>query len=183
MVIDSTHKGYGFFDHNQAIPVNDAMITNCENICLVAMGADCVPILIYDPENKAIGAVHAGWRGTAQSIAFETIKKMEFHFSSKPENLIAGLGPSIGPEVYEVDMPVYNSFLKSFSACHEIFKPLENGKFLLDLWNANKIQLTDAGLSEKNIEISGFCTYSNHHLFFSSRKGDKGRFAAGIMLQ
>jgi hypothetical protein len=108
---------------------------------------------------------------------------MEFHFSSKPENLIAGLGPSIGPEVYEVDMPVYNSFLKSFSACHEIFKPLENGKFLLDLWNANKIQLTDAGLSEKNIEISGFCTYSNHHLFFSSRKGDKGRFAAGIMLQ
>lgn len=177
-------SGKGSVDYQTALLDNDAMITNEEGICLVVIGGDCVPVLFYDPVKKVVGAAHSGWRGTAKRIAEQTILKMKNEFGCNPADIKAGIGPSIGPDVYEVDNLVLEAFSKTYKNTSEIFKPLPNdGKYLLDLWKANKIQLIEAGVEYKNIEISEICTFSNNHEFFSARKGDNGRFGCGIMLR
>jgi len=183
-VVKNTDRGKGFSRHTDGFADNDAMITDVKDACLMIMGADCVPILFYDPVRKVIGAAHAGWRGTAKGVSIATVKAMNNEYGCAPADILACIGPSIGPENYEVDMPVYNAFSQNFSYANKLFVKSENdGKFMLDLWRANQIQLISAGLSAENIEISGICTYANHDRFFSARKGDEGRFAAGIMLR
>ncbi|NJO93037.1 MAG: peptidoglycan editing factor PgeF [Chloroflexia bacterium] len=182
-VVKKVHGGKGFYIYDEGFADNDAMITNEKNLCLMIMGADCVPILLYDPINGIIGAAHAGWRGTVQSIASTTVKAMQNKFGCRPSDLVAGIGPSIGPQNYEVDQVVYDKFSKSFDYCHELFtNGKKAGKYQLDLWKANKIQLLNAGLRDENIEVSEICTFENNEDFFSARKGDSGRFASGIML-
>lgn len=162
---------------------NDGMITSEKNICLVVLGADCVPILFYDPVKEIIGAAHAGWRGTFQGIANEMVSIMINSFKCRPEEIFVGIGPSIGPENYEIDLPVYKAFSDKFSYSSELFKSGKyDGKFMLDLWKANQMQLISSGIKAENIEISNLCTYKHNDLFFSARKGDAGRFAAGIMM-
>jgi len=182
-VITSKNTGQNTHYYKDTLMNNDGMVSNEKNICLMVMGADCVPILFYDPVKSVIGASHAGWRGTVQGIAMETINYMKNHFECKPEDIYAAIGPSIGPQNYEVDLPVYNEFCEVFPNSNEIFKVgKEPGKYMLDLWKANQMQLISTGLKPENIEISGICTFENNDLFFSARKGDTGRFAAGIML-
>ncbi len=182
-IVTSKDKGKSFYSYENSLVNNDGMITNEKNICLMVMGADCVPILFYDPINQIIGGAHAGWRGTAKGIAIETVLMMKKHFGCNPNDILVGIGPSIGPENYEVDMPVYKAFAEAFSYSYEFFKPGKiEGKFMLDLWKANKMQLLSAGIKEENIEISNICTFKNNDQFFSARKGDIGRFAAGIMI-
>ena len=147
------------------------------------MGADCVPLLFYDPVQQVIGAAHAGWRGTVQKIAIETIKAMQEAFKCLPSDILVGIGPSIGPSNYEVDNVVYQEFINYFENGKAYFtKGKTTGKYYLDLWKTNKMQLLSTGVKEENIELSGICTFENNSEFFSSRRGDSGRFAAGIML-
>lgn len=182
-VVNKEHAGKGFFEHTEGFADNDAMITTEKDLCLMIMGADCVPVLLFDPVKKAIGAAHAGWRGTVQNISAATIEAMQNKFGCQPQNILAGIGPSIGPQNYEVDDVVYNAFNKNFNYSPNLFtKGKQPGKYQLDLWEANKIQLIKAGLKEENIEVSGICTFENNKDFFSARKGDKGRFASGIMI-
>jgi YfiH family protein len=181
-VVKKDHGGKGFYNYEDGFADNDAMITNEKNLCLMIMGADCVPILLYDPIKAIIGAAHAGWRGAVQSIASTTVKAMQNEFGCKPSDLVAGIGPSIGPKNYEVDQVVYDAFFEAFDYCDELFTNGKlPGKYQLDLWKANKIQLLNAGLKEENIEVSGICTFESNENFFSARKGDSGRFASGIM--
>jgi YfiH family protein len=162
---------------------NDGMLTHEKNICLMVMGADCVPLLYFDPVRKVIGAAHAGWRGTVQGIAIEMVSYMVSYFNCQAEEIIVGIGPSIGPENYEVDLPVYNMFREKFSYTSKIFKKGNcKGKFMLDLWKANQMQLLTSGIKAENIEVSNLCTFKNNDLFFSARRGDYGRFGAGIMM-
>ncbi len=182
-VVKKDHGGKGFYKYEDGFTDNDAMITNEKNLYLMIMGADCVPILLYDPTKEIIGAAHAGWRGTVQGIALSTVKAMQNEFGCNPKHLIAGIGPSIGPQNYEVDQVVYDAFSDAFDYFNDLFtNGKQPGKYQLDLWKANKIQLLNAGLREENIEVSGICTFENNEVFFSARKGDSGRFASGIMI-
>ncbi|MCF6240951.1 MAG: peptidoglycan editing factor PgeF [Bacteroidales bacterium] len=181
--ISASDKGKGVYNYATAIKDNDAMITLEKGICLTAMAGDCVPLLFYEPEQKAIGVAHAGWRGTYKKIAQKTIEKMSLEFGCKPENIIAGIGPSVGSANYEVDDFVYNQFKMHIDNFEKFFsKGKEKGKYYLDLWAANKEQLLEMGLKRENIEISGLCSFAENDLFFSARRGDKERFMAGIMI-
>jgi hypothetical protein len=159
----------------------DALITNCRGLCIAVTVADCVPILLYDPENEAIAAVHAGWRGTAANIAQKAALKMAEHFGSKPSQMLACIGPSAGPDQYEVGSEVVNVFASSY-AQGVVLRRQPNGKAHLNLWEANRQQLAAIGIQQ--IEMAQICTISQPHEFFSARhfQGKGGRFAAGIVL-
>lgn len=144
----------------------DAMITDKKGIGLAIRVADCVPILFFDPVRSAIGLAHAGWRGTLKKITSKTIKSMKQYFDTTPKNLIVGIGPCICVKHYEVD---------------EAVLPGAKGHF--DLRIANRIQLIEAGVKTKNIEIMPYCTYERTDLFYSYRaEGKTGRIMTGIML-
>ena len=182
-VVKSRHGGNGFYQHSGGFANNDAMITKEKNLCLMIMGADCVPVIFFDPVKNVIGAAHAGWRGTVKGVASTTIKAMQNEFGCNPENILAGIGPSISSENYEVDKVVNDAFLKAFNYSNELFtEGKQPGKYQLDLWKANKIQLLKSGLKEVNIELARICTFNNNEAFFSARKGDSGRFASGLRL-
>ncbi len=163
----------------------DALITNIPNICIFVRTADCVPILLFDPIQKAIAAIHSGWKSTIQEISKHTINLMLKEYGTKPEDIVAGIGPSIGPEVYEVGPEVAEKFNQMFGMNH-VIKPIANSnKGYLDLWKANKQILIKSGILEHNIEVAEMCTYSNPELFYSARRdhGKTGRLATGIMIK
>jgi polyphenol oxidase len=161
----------------------DALITSERGICIAVMSADCVPILLYDKKNQAIAAVHSGWRGTVARILEKTLKTMNKEFGTKGSDLIAGIGPSVCQESYEVGEEVVNEVTNAFGSESALMILKPNNKAQLDLWKANKLQLLEFGVNENSIEISDLCTVKNNNYFFSARKGDSGRFAAGIVLK
>jgi len=152
----------------------DGLMTNIPGIPLITFYADCVPLFFLDKENKAIAVVHSGWKGTVQKIGVKTIRQMTEVYGTKPEDCLAGIGPSIGPECFEVGQEVADQFTESFGTRPHIIKPLGNGKYMVDLWAANKLMLMEMGVPENNITISGLCTKCREDLFFSYRR-DKGR--------
>lgn len=161
----------------------DALLTNEGKICIAVMSADCVPILLFDNKNNAVGAVHSGWRGTVARILEKTLHEMQRLFGTKGEDLFAGIGPSVSTESYEVGEEVVEEVRRSFRSSNDLLTPTKDKKAKLDLWKANTIQLKEFGVSPARIEISNLCTVKHNQHFFSARKGDKGRFAAGIMLK
>jgi YfiH family protein len=161
----------------------DALITAETAVCIAVMSADCVPILLYDPRNRAVGAVHAGWRGTVNTILAKTVRAMRDKFNTDAKDLLAAIGPSICQNSYEVGEEVLAQVEKTFGRSSQLVVSTAPGKGKLDLWKANKIQLLEAGVIASNIEVSGLCTAQNNANFFSARRGDNGRFAAGIMLE
>lgn len=163
-----------------AIEDCDALITNVPGIVLTILTADCVPILLYDKEKNVIAVIHSGWKGTKAHIAFKTVQKMNEIYGSDPKDIIAGIAPSIGPCCYEVGKEVAEHFFsvsQSFTAV--------GNKYMLDLPYINKQQLIDAGLQEKQIQLSGICTACEVAQFFSYRKekGCSGRFMSMIGLK
>lgn len=188
-VITEELRGQGATSHQTAISATDAMITNVPNIYLMVFLADCVPILFFDPQKNAIGIAHAGWRGTLELIAQKSVKALQENFGSQPADIIAGIGPSIGPCCYEVGPEVIAQVENVFQTTGDFLelkhedRKTTNGEGYLDLWEANKRQLIQAGILHENIEVAGICTRCNADIFFSVRhqKGKTGRFAAGII--
>jgi YfiH family protein len=166
------------------IKETDALVTNKTGICLCVQTADCVPILLYDTVNGVIAAVHAGWRGTVKKIAEIAVQKMVQNYSSNPKNIIAAIGPSISPDIYEVGNEVVEEVKKSFSYDDILLNKNSSGNFHLNLWEANRQILLETGLTEKNIEILGECSFTQTSKYFSARKEgmDTGRMVSGIML-
>lgn len=160
----------------------DALITNNAGICIAVMSADCVPILLVDMKNKAVGAVHSGWRGTVAKILTKTLEEMQHVFGTRGSDVLAAIGPSVSQDSYEVGAEVIDAVGRAFGNRNDLMIPQRPGKAKLDLWKANKMQLKDFGVPESQIEISDLCSVKNNNFFFSARKGDSGRFAAGIML-
>jgi hypothetical protein len=158
----------------------DAMITNQPGVTLLMRFADCVPVLLFDPKNRAVGIVHAGWIGTVNKIVSKVICKMEVCFGSKTTDLLAAIGPSIGPDHYQVQNDVVEKVVSTYK--NDAAKILLNhdGKTCLDLWQANEISLREAGVEK--IEIAGLCTQCHMDDWYSHRgeHGKTGRF--GIML-
>ena len=160
----------------------DALISNDPKVCIAVMSADCVPILLYDKLHKAVGAVHAGWKGTVLHIVQKTLERMQLEFGTEGKDVMAAIGPSVCQASYEVGHEVVEAVKQNFNNADELLAPLENGKAKLDLWRANCSQLIHFGVKPEHIEIANTCTVIQNQHFFSARKGDSGRFAAGIRL-
>lgn len=162
----------------------DALITNSANIVVCIKTADCVPILLLDPVRKVIGAVHAGWRGTAQNIGGKAIEKMVKIFGSNPSDIIAAIGPSISMEHYEVGPEVIDTIAPMLYKAEKALSTSDTptGKRHLNLSEANYQLLVQAGITERNIDSTSLCTYSHPDVFFSARRdGSKtGRMINGI---
>lgn len=151
----------------------DAIITGEKGISIGIFTADCVPILLVDKENKLIAAVHAGWKGTHLKIVEKVLNHMFTFMGTNPVNVLAVIGPSIGPCCFEVKEDVADKFEFSIK---------RNDKIYVNLWNENKKQLLNMGLLEENITIANLCTCCNNDLFYSYRRdsGNTGRLAAFI---
>ena len=166
-------------------PRTDATITAMPGICLMVMVADCVPVLLFDPVKRVSAVIHAGWRGTVHHITSNTIRSMVGHFGCNPADILAGIGPSIGPCCYEVGEDVREFVTQSFGTTEGyLIQKNHTSKPHFDLWYANQKQLTDNGVKPDNIETSELCTRCQPDTFFSSRAsgGITGRFAAGICI-
>ena len=176
----------------------DALITDARQTPLVILTADCAAIFLYDPHHHAMGVVHAGWRGTVAGIAADTVRRMHDSFGTVPGDVVACIGPSIGPCCYEVGDEVINAVsdaLPDFTdevlvepdmASAGSFRGSVNaGRKHFDLWRANEILLSQVGIPETNIEISRLCTACRTDLFYSHRaeKGITGRFGGIMMLR
>ena len=160
----------------------DSVITSNPAVSLMMVFADCVPILLFDPNKKVVGIAHAGWQGTINRVAGEAITAMHLNYGCSPDNILAGIGPSIGPDHYKVGISIINKVITAFPLQYQMFvnNKIRNNTF--DLWEANKFVLQAAGV--QNIEVSSICTACNTKLWYSHRaeNGETGRFAAVISL-
>jgi polyphenol oxidase len=156
-------------------PETDALISSEVGLFLCVSVADCVPILLFDPLHNALGAVHAGWRGTASSIVVAAVKAMQVEFGTLPEGLIASIGPSASGCCYKVGAEVASRFSLSFVR-------EEGGESFVDLKGANRNQLLNAGVRPGNVELSPYCTISDSSLFHSYRRdGAKSGRMMGVI--
>ncbi|MDH6355799.1 YfiH family protein [Dysgonomonas sp. PH5-45] len=164
----------------------DAVITDRKNICIGVSTADCVPILIYDPQKHILAAIHAGWRGTQAQIAAKTIRRMGEEFGCQPSDLRVGIGPAISAAHFEVGDEVVEAFADAGYKIGDIgYVNSETQKTHIDLWRANEIQLSEAGVLPQNIEVARkFCTFSCPDMFFSARRQtiNSGRMITGGVL-
>ena len=183
-VVTAEDKGKGIMQERNYTDV-DGMITNVPGICLVTSYADCVPLYFVDPV-KAIGLSHSGWRGTVGKIGKNTVQLMQENFGSKPEDLLAAVGPSVCMDCYEVSEDVIEQFKEAFEKKYweDLFYKKENGKYQLNLWEANRQILRKAGLLEEHIAVAGICTCCNSDLLFSHRAtgGKRGLLGAFLAL-
>lgn len=166
-------------------PRADGIITAEVGIPLVMRFADCVPVFLYDPVRCVIGLAHAGWQGTIVGVGTAAVEAMHDTFGCCPGDIIAGIGPSIGPCCYEVGPEVVAQAQVIFGDVDQVIRfPSENGKGAhFDLWTANQHALREAGVEQ--IEVANLCTACNTDEFFSHRaeKGRTGRFGALIVLK
>jgi len=177
VIIAEKNKG-----SNQPYTKADAIITSKPGISLLMRFADCVPIFLFDPTQKVIAIVHAGWIGTLDLIALKTVKKMECVFGSRPKNIIAGIGPSICVTHYPVGDKVIKKLITMFPENWMDYVKNYDEKSHLDLWKLNKYILERSGII--NIDISGLCTVCDKGNWFSHRgeNGKTGRFAGVISM-
>jgi len=164
-----------------AIPEADGIMTAQCGLLIGVQTADCIPVLVVDPERRAVGAFHAGWRGTVARIVELGVGRMERNFGSKPAQLMAAIGSGIGACCYTVGGEVRSRFEANFSYAEELFTRSEND-LRLDLVEANRRQLLAAGLAAGSIAVVGGCTSCQPELFFSHRAsgGHAGRMMAVI---
>ncbi len=167
----------GLRDRGQVIPATDALITDTPGVALLLRFADCLPVLLYDPVRHAIGLAHAGWKGTVKGIAAKTVSAMVEAYGSRPADIIAGLGPCIGPCCYQVGTEVIETVKANCSRWQGLLRPQGDGSVHFDLWEANRRQLAEGGVGK--IEVSQLCTACRTDEFFSHRAegGRTGRFA------
>lgn len=151
----------------------DALVSNLPNTLLGVKTADCVPVLIGDPQTKSFASIHAGWRGTVESIVIKSIEKMRENYGTKAKDLICAVGPAAGCENYEIGADVIEAFAEKFPESRHLFAPTRENHALIDLHTANKEQLLTAGVLEENISIAPFCTMERTDLFFSYRAEKK----------
>jgi hypothetical protein len=154
----------------------DAMITNIPGTFLAIQVADCQAIILYDPQNQVVANVHSGWQGSIKNIAGACVESMKAEFNCRPENIYAGISPSLGPCCAE--------FIHYKQEIPEKYWGYKNMADYFNFWKITTQQLSEAGLTPENIEISDVCTKCNDHLFFSYRKKNQtGRFVSVIGLK
>lgn len=159
-------------DIDEANEKFDALASGLPNILIGVKTADCVPVLLGDPKTKSFAAIHAGWRGTAQSIVVKTIEKMRGKFETDAKNLTAAIGAAAICG-YEIGQDVIDAFAENFHDSENIFTPTRDGHAFVNLHLANRRQLLSAGVLPENIFTAPLCTMENNDLFFSYRQDRK----------
>lgn len=183
--MDERDAGRGIMEPATAIPRTDGMTTNTPGLALMMCFADCVPLILLDTERRAIGLAHAGWRGTLAGMAGCLVAAMGERYGSDPARMLAVIGPSIGPRVYEVGPEVASAFAAAYprdALLSTDYRPR------LDLWEANAAQFRRAGLAPEAVHSSGICTFEQGARFFSHRYArlhheTEGRFAVLLSVE
>jgi len=160
----------------------DAILTDRPDVTLLMRFADCVPILLYDPVRRVAGIAHAGWMGTVKGTVRSAVEVMRSRFHCSPADILAAIGPSIGPDHYEIGPDVAAQVRKVFGPAAAELLIERDGRTHFDLWGANRMHLEGAGV--RQVELAGICTACHTDRWFSHRaeKGRTGRFGALITL-
>jgi len=157
-------------------PIADAMVTHLAGYLLVIQVADCQPVFIFDPLRRVVANIHSGWRGSIENVIGHTIEVMKQKYACRPENMVAAVGPSLGPCCAE-----FRHYRKEIPQAFWRYKDQKNH---FDFWTASRDQLVEAGLAPSNVTITDHCTRCRTDLFYSYRgEGETGRFAAVIGLR
>lgn len=165
----------------------DGLLTDEPGVYLATFYADCVPLYFVDVKRRAIALAHSGWRGTVARMGQRVVEKMREVYGTNPDDLVAVVGPSICQECYEVSEDVAQAFAEEFRGpgqAEEILLEKSGGKYLLDLWRANEIVLTEAGIPVGRIQVTDLCTCHNKRYLFSHRAshGQRGNLGAFLGL-
>jgi len=164
-VVTADDRGAGAFGVDPQVPEADALVTADPSVVLAILAADCVPVVLYDPVAHVLGCVHSGWRGTVARVSEAALTAMRT-LGASPENVIAGLGPAISP--YQVGADVADAVPRGLgAAAADVIRPDGTGKWLLDLWGANRIVLREAGVADGNVHVTPYVTGDGR--FFSDR--------------
>ena len=188
MEVNSAHGGMGIIRERNFSDI-DGIMTNEPGVCLVTSYADCVPLYFVDPVNRAIALSHSGWRGTIGNICQKTVDEMNRLYGSKPEDIIACIGPSICADCYEVGSDVADVFIETYGddADTVVLPHNENipGKYQLDLTRANVINMEKAGILPEHISVPDLCTCCNKDVLHSHRgsRGQRGGLCAFLMIR
>ncbi|MDQ7096150.1 peptidoglycan editing factor PgeF [Desulfosporosinus sp. PR] len=180
--VHESDKGRGVRELDSVIPAVDGFVTQ-SSVGLMAFYADCVPLFFYEPNLKAVGIAHAGWKGTVQKIGLKVLERLE-EIGGCAENVWVAIGPGIGPCCYTVDEPVACQFRFNFGET-SFLHPLPDGHYHLDLWEANKNMLLERGVRKENLAVAAICTKDNPEWFFSHRRDGvrTGRMAGWIRMR
>ena len=185
-LVTEADRGKGF-DRERDYTDVDGLITDTPGLMLVTIYADCVPLYFVDPVHKAVGLSHSGWKGTVHRIGKVTLERMKEAFGTRPEDVQAAIGPSICQDCYEVSEDVAQAFMDEFAdqLDDRLVYRKGNGKYRLNLWNANERILLEAGIRPEHLSITNICTCCNHELLFSHRAshGQRGNLAAFLGLK
>lgn len=167
---------------HQVLEGIDALMTNIPGVCIGVSTADCIPVIIYDPEHHAASVVHSGWRGTVANIVGVAVTSMQMAYHARPEALKAVIGPGISLQNFEVGDEVYDQFVVAGYPMEQVARRYE--KWHIDLWQCCRLQLEETGLKHDNIQTAGICTYDHSDDYFSARRMgiDSGRILTGIVL-
>ncbi len=176
--VDSRHRGAGLF--REKLPECDALITIEPHVTLMVSTADCTPILFHDPVTGAVGAAHAGWRGTASAIGAKTVEAMVREFGSRPEDIRAAIGPNIGQCCFETDADVPNAMVEAFGEEVRQFIRQTGNKYYVNLKEINALILRRAGV--RHIDVSRDCTKCQPHRFWSHRITGLNRGSQGALI-
>ena len=165
----------------------DGLVTNEPGVVLATFYADCVPLFFVDPVRHCIGLSHSGWRGTVGKIGKATVEMMTREFGSDPEDILAAVGPSICQECYEVSEEVIGLFRENFAEelWPKLFYRKDNGRYQLNLWEANRLIFQEAGILPQHITVTDICTACNPELLFSHRAsgGKRGNLAGFLEIK
>lgn len=165
----------------------DGLVTDSQEVTLCTSYADCVPLFFVDTKRKAIGLSHSGWRGTVGKIGKKTVEKMKYDFGTNPKDIVAVIGPSICQECYEVSFDVAEKFMEILNESQKeiVLKKNESKKYQLNLWEANRYILMEAGIPKENITVSNVCTCCNADVLFSHRKtnGHRGNLCGFLSIK
>lgn len=185
MRVGKKDMGKGILFESDLLGV-DGFLTNEKGVGLTLFFADCVPLYFFDPNHEVVAMAHAGWKGTVLQVGKKMIERMALEFGTRPQDIIAGIGPSICGDCYEVSLDVKKQFDLSFND-DIIAQVVKNGvsdeKFMIDLKRTNRLLMEEAGVLPSNIEVSNLCTKCHKDLFFSHRvMGQERGSQVGIMV-
>ncbi len=190
MAIDEAFIGLSAEEQKARLEGVDALMTNMKGVCIGVSTADCIPVLLYDKVHHVSCAIHAGWRGTVKRIVEKAVKEMTAVYGSRPEDLLAQIGPGIHLESFEVGDEVYENFVGEGFTMDTISRryPANDGsakeKWHIDLPACNRQQLVASGIPESLIAVSDVDTFQQHDTFFSARRLgiNSGRIFTGILM-
>lgn len=181
LVIDEPNFDLSHFQNVES----DAIVTNQRGLLIAILVADCYPVILHDPEKRVAAVVHAGWQGAAAGLIGQTVQVMQEVFGCRAERLQAAIGPGIGAHKYEVDRPVRDAFRTGSGQWSRIARETRLGHWLLDLRLSCLLQLEEAGVDRRTVDLVAECTCCHKEKFFSYRRdqGRTGRQAGFVLLQ